>query len=150
MQHFKALALKFLASLVLLYIILGIFFGMSFVNVFIITAILGITAYILGDMVILPRSSNMIATAADFGLAFLLIWFLSSILTNGDNLIAMSIAAALGVALFEYLFHLYLLRNMTEASNEKGTINQGNLRYNTEVSEELTPVRPDVRSEEDK
>ncbi|MCM3404511.1 YndM family protein [Cytobacillus oceanisediminis] len=150
MQHFKALALKFLASLVLLYIILGIFFGMSFVNVFIITAILGITAYILGDMVILPRSSNMIATAADFGLAFLLIWFLSSILTNGDNLIAMSIAAALGVALFEYLFHLYLLRNMTEASNEKGTINQGNLRYNTEVSEDLTPVRPDVRSEEDK
>ncbi|MCM3395131.1 MULTISPECIES: YndM family protein [Cytobacillus] len=150
MQHFKALALKFLASVVLLYIILGIFFGMSFVNVFIITAILGITAYILGDMVILPRSSNMIATAADFGLAFLLIWFLSSILTNGDNLIAMSIAAALGVALFEYLFHLYLLRNMTEASNEKGTINQGNLRYNTEVSEDLTPVRPDVRSEEDK
>ncbi|WP_427036681.1 YndM family protein [Cytobacillus pseudoceanisediminis] len=145
MQHFKALALKFLASVVLLYIILGIFFGMSFVNVFIITAILGITAYILGDMVILPRSSNMIATAADFGLAFLLIWFLSSILTNGDNLIAMSIAAALGVALFEYLFHLYLLRNMTEASNEKGTINQGNLRYNTEVSEDLTPVRPDVR-----
>lgn len=150
MQHIKALALKFLASLVLLYIILGLFFGMSFVNVFIITAILGITAYILGDMVILPRSSNMIATAADFGLAFLLIWFLSSILTNGDNLIAMSIAAALGVALFEYLFHLYLLRNMTEASNEKGTINQGNLRYNTEVSEDLTPVRPDVRSEEDK
>lgn len=150
MQHFKALALKFLASVVLLYIILGLFFGMSFVNVFIITAILGITAYILGDMVILPRSSNMIATAADFGLAFLLIWFLSSILTNGDNLIAMSIAAALGVALFEYLFHLYLLRNMTEASNEKGTINQGNLRYNTEVSEDLTPVRPDVRSEEDK
>ncbi|AND39935.1 YndM family protein [Cytobacillus oceanisediminis] len=150
MQHFKALALKFLASVVLLYIILGIFFGMSFVNVFIITAILGITAYILGDMVILPRSSNMIATAADFGLAFLLIWFLSSILINGDNLIAMSIAAALGVALFEYLFHLYLLRNMTEASNEKGTINQGNLRYNTEVSEDLTPVRPDVRSEEDK
>lgn len=35
MQHFKALALKFLASLVLLYIILGIFFGMNFVNVFI-------------------------------------------------------------------------------------------------------------------
>ncbi|OHX43829.1 YndM family protein [Cytobacillus oceanisediminis] len=150
MQHFKALALKFLVSLVLLYIILGIFFGMSFVNVFIITAILGITAYILGDMVILPRSSNMIATAADFGLAFLLIWFLSSILTNGDNLISMSIAAALGVALFEYLFHLYLLRNMTKANNEKGTINQGNLRYNTEVSEDLTPVRPDVRSEKDK
>jgi len=150
MQHFKALALKFLASLVLLYIILGIFFGMSFVNVFIITAILGFTAYILGDMVILPRSSNMIATAADFGLAFLLIWFLSSILTIGDNLMAMSIAAALGVALFEYLFHLYLLRNMTKASYEKGTINQGNLRYNTEVSEDLTPVRPDVRSEEDK
>ncbi|WP_436376433.1 YndM family protein [Cytobacillus sp. BC1816] len=150
MQHSKALALKFPASFVLLYIILGVFFGMSFVNVFIITAILGITAYILGDMLILPGSSNVIATAADFGLAFLLIWFLSSILTNGYNLIAMSIAAALGVALFKYLFHLFLLRNMTEASNEKGTINQGNLRFNTEVSEDLTPVRPDVRSEEDK
>ncbi|MBT2689567.1 YndM family protein [Bacillus sp. ISL-47] len=148
MQHSKALAIKFIASLVLLYVILGLIYGMSFGNVFIITAILGITSYILGDMLILPRSSNTVATAADFGLAFVLIWFLSSILTLGDNLFIMSLVAAAGVAFFEYFFHSYLVKNMTEASTERLTINQGNLPYNTEASEDLTPVRPDVRSDD--
>ncbi|CAM3823315.1 YndM family protein [Aeromicrobium ponti] len=148
MQHSKALAIKFIASLVLLFVILGLIYGMSFGNVFIITALLGIVSYILGDMLILPRSSNTVATVADFGLAFVLIWFLSSILTYGDNLF-MSLVAAAGVALFEYFFHGYLVRNMTEASTETGIVNQGNLQYNTEASEDLTPVRPDVRSDDE-
>lgn len=149
MQHVKALAIKFIASLILLYVILGLIYGMSFGNVFIITAILGIVSYVLGDMLILPRSSNTVATVADLGLAFVLIWFLSSILTYGDNLFIMSLIAAAGVALFEYFFHGYLVRNMTEASTETGIMNQGNLRYNTEASEDLTPVRPDVRSDDE-
>jgi Protein of unknown function (DUF2512) len=147
MHHGRALALKFIGSLVLLYFILGMIFGMSFINVFLITSLLGIISYILGDMLILPRTANTIAAAADFGLAFVLIWFLSSILTDGENLLAMSLIAAIGTALFEYFFHKYLAKNMTEATAETRGVQQVNLRYSIEASEEITPLSPEDRRE---
>ncbi|MBX9973805.1 DUF2512 family protein [Cytobacillus firmus] len=148
MLHSKAILLKFMACLVLFYIILGKRYGMSFEIIFIITALLVITSYILGDMLILRRINNAVAVIADFGWAFLLIWFLSSILTLQDELISMSLAAALGSAIFEYAFHLYLVRNLAETRAENGSISHGNLRYNIENSEDLTPLKPDGRSGE--
>ncbi|MCM3090977.1 MULTISPECIES: YndM family protein [unclassified Cytobacillus] len=143
MPHGKALALKFIGSLVLLYIILGMIFRMSFINVFLITALLCIISYTLGDMLILPRTGNTFAAAADSGLSFVLIWFLSSILTDGENLLAMSIIAAIGTALFEYFFHKYLAKVMTEASSENKGAQHVSLRYSTEASEEITPLNPE-------
>lgn len=148
MPHGRALALKFIGSLVLLYIILGMMFGMSLINVLLITALLCIISYILGDMLILPRTGNTIAAAADFGLAFVLIWFLSSILTGGKNLLAMSLIAAISAALFEYFFHKYLAKIMIEASEENKSVQQVNLRYSTETSEQITPLIPEDGREE--
>ncbi len=144
MRHLTAMAIKFISSLVLLYVILGLFFGMSFTNVFLITLALGIISYILGDMMILPRTSNTVATLADFGLAFLLIWIMSQNLTYGDNTFWPSLIAAFGVTLFEYFFHKYINKNVVNtASNGQQS---ENLQYQTEASEELAPVKPDVRS----
>jgi hypothetical protein len=148
MKHVRAFLIKFLSSLVLLYIILGLFNGMSFGNVFLITTGLGIAAYVLGDMLILPRTNNNIATVADFLLAFMVIWLLSQTLTYGDSMFAESLMASVGVALFEYFYHQYLFKNNVVDSEEDNII-QGKLRFQTEASEELTPVRPDVRSTED-
>ena len=148
MKHGRAFLIKFLSSLVLLYIILGLFNGMSFGNVFIITTALGIAAYVLGDMLILPRTNNTIATVADFLLAFMVIWLLSQTLTYGDGMFAESLMAALGVALFEYFFHRYLATNNMIGTRE-GTRIPGNLNYQTEASEELIIVSPDVRSNDD-
>lgn len=142
MLHSKVLVLKFSADFAPLYVILGLIYGMSFENVFIIAALLGIIGYILGDMIILPKSSNVIATAADFSLAFLFIWFLISILTYEDNVITMSLIASLGIALFEFFFHNYVINSMKENKIEDSSINHVNLRYNTELSDDLTPFRP--------
>jgi Protein of unknown function (DUF2512) len=146
MKHVKAMAIKFISSLVLLYIILGLFFDMAFSNVFLITLVLGVAAYLIGDMLILPRTNNTIATLADFGLAFFIIWLMSENLTYGDNQLVMSLIAALGVALFEYMFHRYLANNILPNDNPRQT---NTLQYQTEASEELTPVKPDVRSNND-
>ena len=147
MKHGKAFLIKFISSLILLYIILGLFNGVSFGNVFLITSVLGVTAYILGDMLILPRTNNNIATMADFLLAFMIIWLLSQTLTFGDSMFAESLMASLGVALFEYFFHRYLKNNHIIQQVESGL--PANLQYQTEVSEELTPVRADVKSDDE-
>ena len=55
MKHIKPLAIKFISSLVLLSVILGLFFDMSFGNIFLITLVLGVIAYVIGDLIILPR-----------------------------------------------------------------------------------------------
>jgi hypothetical protein len=146
MKHVKAFAIKFVSSLVLLSLILGLLFDMAFSNIFLITLVLGVAAYLIGDLMILPRTNNTVATIADFGLALLIIWFMSENLTYGDNHFSMSLIAALGVAIFEYMFHKYVANNVIK--NQGGQKQQtGKLQYQTEASEELlAPVRQDVRS----
>ena len=80
MKHIKPLAIKFISSLVLLSVILGLFFDMSFGNIFLITLVLGVVSYVIGDLFILRRTNNIIATLADLGLAFLVIRFMSDTL----------------------------------------------------------------------
>jgi uncharacterized BrkB/YihY/UPF0761 family membrane protein len=144
MKHVKALAIKFVSSLVLLSLILGLLYDMSFGNIFLITLVLGVAAYLIGDLLILPRTNNTVATIADFGLAFLIIWLMSRGLTYGDNYFSMSLIAALGVALFEYMFHKYVANNVVK--DQGGQQQARPLQYQTEASEELTPVKQDVRS----
>lgn len=67
MKHVKALVIKFVSSLVLLSLILGLLFDMAFSNIFLITLVLGIEAYFIGDLLILPRTNNTVATIVDFG-----------------------------------------------------------------------------------
>jgi Protein of unknown function (DUF2512) len=151
MKHLTAMAIKFVSTLVLLYVILGLFFGMSFINVFLITLVLGVVSYLLGDMLILPKTNNTIATIADFGLAFPLIWLMTLNMTTGVRTFGVSLIAAIGLTLFEAFFHQYLKRNIVN-SNDDVKINRRSLpqlQYSAENAEEFTPVKPDVRSLED-
>lgn len=134
MNHMKAFSIKFIVSLVLLSIVLGLFYNVSFGDIFIITLLLGVISYSLGDMVLLPRTNNTIATMADFGLAFLVIWLFGDALGYGANIFIAALIAAVGVALFEFFFHKYVAK-----FRENNLRKLGNLRYQTEASEELTP-----------
>ena len=148
MKHMKPFTIKFISSLVLLSIILGLFYDMSFGNIFLITLVLGVVAYLIGDLFILPRTNNIIATLADFGLAFLVIRFMSDILARGNDgdMFTMSLIAAIGVALFEYAFHKYVANRVLN-ENQSRENQQTKLRYQTEASEELTPKNIDARNQ---
>jgi Protein of unknown function (DUF2512) len=148
MKHIKPLAIKFISSLVLLSVILGLFFDMSFGNIFLITLVLGVVSYVIGDLFILPRTNNIIATLADLGLAFLVIRFMGDALAYGDNgdMFRMSLIAAIGVALFEYAFHKYVANRVLN-ENQSRENQKTTLRYQTEASEELTPKNTDFRNQ---
>lgn len=147
MKHIRALAVKFLASLVLLYVILGLMYNMSFTNVFLISLVLGLASYVIGDLFLLPKTNNTIATLADFGLAFMIIWILGESLTYGESLLLASLISAAGIALFEYFFHKYVAGNVLGDGERQ--YRKTNYQYQTEASEELYPVTPDVRSEDE-
>ncbi|WP_166242213.1 DUF2512 family protein [Paenibacillus turpanensis] len=74
-----------------------------------------VIAYILGDRMVLPATNNTIATIADFGLAFLFLWFVSAQLgwglTSGESFL---IAALIAVS--EIWYHSYLGSTMRRAA----------------------------------
>lgn len=75
MNHFSLILSKFVAMLVLLYIILGIIFGVNFMSVFWVTLTFSIVSYLIGDLLILPRTNNMVASVVDFVMSFAVIYF---------------------------------------------------------------------------
>ncbi|WP_407271370.1 YndM family protein [Radiobacillus sp. PE A8.2] len=143
MVHMKALVFKFIASFVLLYIVLGVFYNMSFLSVLLITAALGIVTYIVGDLLILSKSNNFVALLADFGLAFLIIYFFAADLVRFTNPLTMSLLAALGITAFEFFFHSYVVASVYQA--EKQNLIQTNLRFQTETAEEIEPTQTEDR-----
>ncbi|MED3623937.1 YndM family protein [Neobacillus thermocopriae] len=144
MQHGVRLVVKFVACLVVLGIILGMFYDFSFGDVVLISAVLGLLSYFLGDLLLLRRSNNFIASAADFGLTFLVVWFMGRAITIEDDLFSASLISAVAVTAFEYFFHRFLVHE----SDDRKTIRTNRTQFQTEASEELTPVKPDVRSPE--
>ncbi|GAB2559131.1 YndM family protein [Gracilibacillus alcaliphilus] len=146
MKHVKALLIKFIASLVLLYIILGLMYELTFAEVLLLSAILGVAAYLIGDMLILSRTNNIVATIADFGLAWIIIYWFVDRMTFNNNVFTISIIAALVVSLFEIFFHRYLANNTLPSEGENPA--NRNIKYQTEVAEEFTVERSDDKSKE--
>ncbi|MGR3764247.1 YndM family protein [Rossellomorea sp. NS-SX7] len=147
MKHVKAFAIKFVAAFVLLYLILAGVQGITFGDVFIISLVLGSIAYVIGDLFLLPRTSNTVAALADFGLAFILIYFMTDGMTDGGTYLTRSILAALALMVFELFFHRYVVRNtLPNRSNvRKAPVN---LQYQTEASEQIHPEFPTKLTDE--
>jgi len=140
MKHIVALLIKYTAITAVLLIILGIFQDISIPRVLLISLLLTGAAYLIGDLFILPKYGNMIATIADFGLSFFGIWFLTYLLTNSDftrNIGFSSFIAALIIGGIEVFFHIYMKKvvlHEEDTSREHNQIHHDN--YAMEMSDE--------------
>ncbi|PYF08317.1 YndM family protein [Ureibacillus chungkukjangi] len=107
MKYTKAFFIKLAMTIVVLWIVLGLFFGASFGNILLIGTILTIVAFV-GDVFILPNVGNFMAAAGDLVLAFFGVWALGTILF-GESIAVLSAAflSALFVAVGELYFHRY-------------------------------------------
>jgi len=138
MEHLKLIAMKFLFTFPILLIILGGGFDVSFGNVFLITLVLGVVSYAVGDLLILSRSSNTTATISDFVFTFLVVYLMTDALTVGNNVFSATLISTISLTIFEYFFHQSVARNLDggEAGTEKMSPAP---QLSTEASEELYP-----------
>ncbi|MGE0911806.1 DUF2512 family protein [Bacillus atrophaeus] len=112
MVHVKALAIKGIMTIIVLYLVLGLGFNFTFGDTLLMTIVLGVVSYLLGDLYVLPKWNNMIATLADFGLAFLVVWLMGMPLSMGlspGTLALAALFAAIVMAIGEYFFHFYMM-----------------------------------------
>ena len=115
MEHIKNLVIKFIMCTVMLLVVLGLFFGVSFTNILWTSVILTVVSYLLGDILILPKGGNLIATVSDLVLAFLAVWVVGMYLYDPDvNLIPASIVSAIVIAVGEWFFHNYVKKQIRE------------------------------------
>ncbi|MEC3429385.1 hypothetical protein BK721_02240 [Bacillus thuringiensis serovar nigeriensis] len=140
MKHIVALLIKYTAVTAVLLVILGIFQGISIPRVLLISLFLTGAAYLIGDLFILPKYGNMIATMADFGLSFFGIWLLTSLFTNLDatrNIGFSSFLAALIIGGIEVFFHIYMQKLVLRNDNELREHNHiHHDKYAMEISDE--------------
>ncbi|MFY4675147.1 YndM family protein [Bacillus anthracis] len=140
MKHIVALLIKYTAITAVLLIILGIFQDISIPRVLLISLFLTGAAYLIGDLFVLPKYGNMVATIADFGLSFFGIWFLTYLLTDLDstrNIGFSSFIAALIIGGIEVFFHIYMKKvvlHEEDKSREHSKIHHDN--YAMEMSDE--------------
>lgn len=141
MNHITALLIKYTAIIAVLLTILGIAQNVSIPRILFISLVITGAAYLIGDLFILPRYGNMIATVADFGLIFLGVWGLAYFLTDiySTRVITIfSFWSALIIGVIEVFFHIYmqklvLLKDQEEM--QKSSIISDD-RYAMEISDE--------------
>ncbi|WP_142327678.1 MULTISPECIES: YndM family protein [Bacillus] len=131
MKHIVALLIKYTAITAVLLIMLSIFQSISMPRVLLISLFLTGAAYLIGDLFILPKYGNMIATMADFGLSFFGTWLLTSLFTNLDatrNIGLSSFIAALIIGGTEVFFHIYMKRLVLR--NDDKLTNHNHIQHN--------------------
>lgn len=142
MRYIGALLIKFLITLLSLWIVLGFIYGVSFSPIFLISMIVTVVTFI-GDVLILPRISQSAAIFTDLLLYWAVLWISSAAIIEGMiGFGSASFLSAVVLTLTEIYFHRYMLDDVIRP--KRGEIFYfPSHRFQTESSEEITPNNDD-------
>jgi hypothetical protein len=137
-KHLTVLLIKFIASLVVFYISLDLFFDATIVDIVSFSLLLTVISYFLGDLILLPRIGKLNSVVTDFFLAYLLVWIFGAILFESYLQVAWgSIISAILIAGSEVFVHSYIIKNIPDEIPEKGPA--FNQRFAYEFAEDQDP-----------
>ena len=124
MSHVLHIAVKWVLAFLVLMLIAFIFVGgnnvisgYNLTNLLILSFGVAVISYFLGDLLILPRAGNIITSIIDFALALGTLWLMDFVLLTKFTLTSM-LYAALGIAIGEFLFHIYLENRLERRKRE--------------------------------
>jgi hypothetical protein len=139
MKHAIALGIKFVLIATVLFSVLTVFDTALLSEIAIISLLITVTSYLIGDLFILPRFGNLIATVADFVLITAGIWIISGffIRVSTYNIFIVSTILAAFIALGEAFVHAYIENRILK--KHEATYFDENVTFNrmqTEFAEE--------------
>jgi len=137
MNHLKALTIKFVLVTSILLLMLLIFDNASILSVLLISLLVTGVSYLIGDLLILPRTSIMTATGADFILNFAAIALLSFLFIEQPYPLAIVAGfASFFIACGEGFFHRYMVDHVLGLKQEDPDSFLIQRQYQTEFAEE--------------
>jgi len=138
MKHLWALLIKFVAVGTVVLSVYGIFNADLFTLVMM-SLVLTLVAYVIGDLFILRRMGNFAASLGDFVLSLGLLWVMSFLFIDTEmNRLTAAFISSFAIAVMEALFHLYIKKHIFSDSADSyipGVIRED--RFATEFSKEL-------------
>ncbi|MEN1969448.1 YndM family protein [Lentibacillus sp. N15] len=109
MGHLKVLGIKFVAISIITFSTFGIFFNATLTRLFWISLLVTGVSYLIGDLFVLRKFGNIVASIADFALAFVSFWVLGGLLLEtGMGMTSIALMAAFLMSLVEPLLHAYI------------------------------------------
>jgi hypothetical protein len=138
LKNIYVLLIKFVASLIVFWISLDLFFEATLVDIVSFSLLLTVVSYFIGDRILLPRIGKMNALVTDFFLAYLIVWVFGGLLFESYLQVAWgSIISAVLIAGSEVFVHSYIVKNVQHEVSEKPRSFNGNFAY--EFAEEQDP-----------
>lgn len=114
MKHIPALLIKFIMTAVVLEIVLLLMSGITFGRILWISLVITVILYIIGDMVILPATNNMIATLADMGMALIIIYMFNFFWNRNDISFLSALISGIVLGGGEWVFHKLVDRSVDD------------------------------------
>lgn len=119
MDHLKVLGIKFIVISIIVFSLFGILFNASLINLFWISLLVTGISYLIGDLFVLRKYGNVVASIVDFPLAFLSLWALGNLFIDiGMPTALLSLAGAFFIALCEPLIHAYMQDKFSDNVHE--------------------------------
>lgn len=151
MRRITAFIIKFIMMTLVLWIVLGLYFNVSFGSILVASIILTTVTFLV-DIYLLPRIGNIMAAVGDFAIVYFGLWFIGRfILNEAFSLISITNAAFMSAFLIligELVYHRYLrnivFENVQDA--DKHYKQKEDKILQTEVSKEFDSADQDKKS----
>lgn len=147
MKHTKLVVVKFVISFAILFVVLGLGYGLALQNILLINLV-SILSYFIGDLIILPRTNNIITAIIDSAIAFAVIYLMGDVLTVGGDPLTAAFLTAIAIGVFELFFHRYVANNLeldTE-TRESTPAKFHQMDLTTEAAHEISPDINKIKS----
>lgn len=115
----SALLFKLLMTFIITWLTIGFMAGNSLLWVFIVAVLITAINYLLGDLLILPKAGNLVAAIADGLLAAVIVYIMSVLISGFLTPVGTLITFAIILAIGEFFFHIYLLKDDKVAPNPR-------------------------------
>lgn len=108
MKHLISLVIKFTMTVLVLEVVLLLLSDASFAQIIYLSLVVTIVSYILGDLIILPLTNNLIASVADVAITVLTVLLFNDVVLAQEIFFSSALVAAIILAAGEWIFHKYL------------------------------------------
>jgi hypothetical protein len=103
---------KFILIAIILEIVMNLLTPLLFGQILWISLAVTVISYLVGDLLILSISNNTIATLADVGIAWIVIYMFNSWSYYGSISVTNALISAICVGIGEWFFHKYIAKTV--------------------------------------
>lgn len=142
MMHLKVLLIKFVASIIVFWISLDLFFEATIVDIVSFSLLVTIISYFIGDQILLPRIGKMNAVVVDFFLTYSIVWVFGGIFFASYLQVAWgSIISATLIAGSEVFVHSYIVKNVKPVVQERQRSFNQSFAFETAEEQDPNPTK---------